>query len=100
MRTKSGTVTSNKMKDTVVVTVHTYKRHPKYKKRYRISKKFYAHDPGNQLNEGDTITIYESTPLSKLKRWTTIEPEMKKEDSNQQSKELTEETPKAEQEKS
>ncbi len=75
MRTKTGTVTSNKMKDTVVVTVHTYKSHPKYKKKYRTTKKFYAHDPGNTIQEGDTVTIYETKPLSKLKRWTVVKPE-------------------------
>ena len=74
MRTKTGTVTSDKMKDTTVITVHTYKSHPKYKKRYRVSKKFHAHDPGNQHKEGDKVTIYETAPISKLKRWTTIEP--------------------------
>ncbi|MBU1018363.1 MAG: 30S ribosomal protein S17 [Patescibacteria group bacterium] len=75
MRTKTGIVTSTKMKDTVVVTVHAYKRHPKYKKRYRVSKKHHAHDAGNKLKEGDKVTIYESRPLSKLKRWTTVNPE-------------------------
>ncbi|MBD3328074.1 30S ribosomal protein S17 [Candidatus Peregrinibacteria bacterium] len=75
MRTKKGIVTSNKMDQTVVVTVHRYQNHPKYKKRYRISKKFYAHDPENKYQIGDEITIYESTPLSKLKRWTTVKPE-------------------------
>ena len=44
MRTKKGLVTSDKMNKTIVVSVHTYKSHPKYKKRYRITKKFYAHD--------------------------------------------------------
>lgn len=71
MRTKTGTVTSNKMKDTITVTVVTYKSHPKYKKRYMVSKKFYAHNPGNTCNIGDTVVIYETRPISKLKRWTT-----------------------------
>lgn len=93
MRTKTGTVTSNKMKDTAVVTVHTYKRHPKYKKRYRVSKKFYAHDPGNQFKEGDNVTIYETKPISKLKRWTTLEAEAKVEqDTTTEVEEKTEET--------
>jgi len=69
MRTKKGTVTSSKMDKTVVVTVHTYKTHPKYKKRYRISKKFFAHDEKNTHKVGDEITIYETKPLSKHKRW-------------------------------
>lgn len=70
MRSKKGTVTSAKMDKTVVVTVHTYKTHPKYKKKYRVSKKFYAHDEANKYNVGDEVTIFETTPLSKLKRWT------------------------------
>lgn len=69
MRTKKGTVTSDKMDKTVVVTVHTYKMHPKYKKRYRITKKFYAHDQENKHKVGEEITIYETRPHSKLKRW-------------------------------
>ena len=74
MRFKKGTVTSDKMDKTIVVTVHNYKTHPKYKKRYRVSKKFYAHDPGNTFKMGDTVTIYETRPLSKSKRWTVEEP--------------------------
>lgn len=70
MRTKRGTVTSNKMDKTIVVAVHSYKIHPKYKKRYRVSKKYYAHDPENIYKVGDAVTIYETRPLSKLKRWT------------------------------
>jgi len=54
MRTKKGLVTSDKMNKTIVVSVHTYKSHPKYKKRYRITKKFYAHDENNQcLTKGN-----------------------------------------------
>lgn len=74
MRSKKGIVTSSKMDKTIVVTVHTYRTHPKYKKRYRISKKFYAHDPENSLKKGDEVTIYETKPLSKNKRWTVVEP--------------------------
>lgn len=73
MRTKTGTATSTKASKTVVVTVHTYKRHPKYFKSYRTTKTFHAHDEGNIVQEGDTVTIAESRPLSKLKRWKVIE---------------------------
>ncbi len=76
MRTKKGIVTSDKMDKTRVVTVHSYKVHPKYKKRYRVSKKFYADDPQNTFKMGDEVTIYETRPLSKLKRWTVIKPEV------------------------
>lgn len=77
MRTKTGTVVSAKNDKTIVLRVDTYKTHPKYKKRYRVSAKFHAHDPNNEYKEGDEITIYESRPLSKLKRWTTVKPEAK-----------------------
>lgn len=69
MRTKQGIVTSSKQDKTAVVTVHTYKIHSKYKKRYRSSKKFYVHDPENALKMGDTVIIGETTPISKTKRW-------------------------------
>jgi len=62
------------MEMTIVVTVHSYKTHPKYKKRFRVSKKFYAHDPEKKYKIGDEVVIYETRPLSKLKRWTVIEP--------------------------
>lgn len=75
MRTKKGIVTSDKMDKTRVVTVNSYKVHPKYKKRYRVSKKYYADDPTNTYKMGDEITIYETRPLSKLKRWTVVKPE-------------------------
>jgi len=75
MRLKKGIVTSDKMDKTIVVTVHAYKVHPKYKKSYRVSKKFYANDPENKFKLGDEVTIYETIPLSKLKRWTVQKPE-------------------------
>ncbi len=70
MRTKTGTVTSIKMNKTIVVQVDTYKTHPKYGKRYKVSSKFYAHDEENTCQVGQTVTINECRPLSKLKRWT------------------------------
>lgn len=62
------------MDKTLVITAHRYKNHPKYKKRYRVSKKYFADNPNNEYEEGDKVTIYETTPLSKLKRWTTAKP--------------------------
>lgn len=76
MRSKKGTVTSDKMDKTIVMEVHTYKSHPKYKKRYRSTKKYIADDPKNQYKIGDTVTIYETRPLSKRKRWTVVKPEI------------------------
>lgn len=73
MRTKTGVITSNKMAKTLVVTVNTYKNHPKYKKRYKVSKKFYAHaDDALQYQIGDEVTIAETRPVSKLKRWKVV----------------------------
>ena len=74
MRTKKGIVTSAKRDKTITVTVHTYKTHSKYMKRYRTSQKFQAHDPENTYKEGDEVTVYETRPLSKTKRWTTCGP--------------------------
>ena len=74
MRTKTGTITSNKMQNTLVVTVTTYKTHPKYKKRYMVSKKFYAHcEDTGKFNIGDSVTISETKPISKLKRWKVVQ---------------------------
>ena len=70
MRTITGTVVSNKMDKTVVISVDSYKSHAKYHKKYKVTKKFYAHDENNECNIGDVITIHESRPLSRLKRWT------------------------------
>lgn len=72
MRTKTGIVTSTKMDKTVVVTVDSYKTHPKYKKRYKDSSKFYAHDEANSCVLGQTVTIQETRPLSKTKRWQVV----------------------------
>ncbi|HRY91209.1 MAG TPA: 30S ribosomal protein S17 [Candidatus Gracilibacteria bacterium] len=77
MRTKKGTVISTKMDKTAVIKVENYKTHPKYKKRYKVSTKFYAHDEKNEAKVGDVVTIYETKPLSKLKRWSLTKPESK-----------------------
>jgi small subunit ribosomal protein S17 len=73
MRTKTGTVTSTKMQKTIVVTVETSHMHPKYKKRFTSSTKFYAHDEKGLAKLGDTVTVAETRPLSRLKRWTLVE---------------------------
>lgn len=69
MRTITWTVASTKMDKTIVVRVDSYRIHPKYKKKYKVSHKFYAHDESNTCKEWDVVTIKESKPLSKLKRW-------------------------------
>ncbi|MFA7686043.1 MAG: 30S ribosomal protein S17 [Candidatus Gracilibacteria bacterium] len=71
MRSKKGVVTKAVQDKTIIVTVHTYKNHPKYKKRFRTSKKYHVHNPENQKFEiGTEVTFYETRPLSKLKKWT------------------------------
>lgn len=74
MRTKTGIVAASKMNKTIVVKVVNQKMHPKYKKLMRGSKKFYAHDPECKYHEGDIVTIFETKPMSKLKRWTVVKP--------------------------
>lgn len=73
MRTKTWVVSSIKMNKTVVITVDSYETHPKYKKRYKVSNKFYAHDEKNSCSLGQVVTISETRPLSKLKRWILVE---------------------------
>lgn len=73
MRTIKGLVTSDKMDKTIVVSVDSYKSHPKYKKRYRVTRKFYAHDENNLCSENDLVIIRETRPLSKNKRWELVE---------------------------
>ncbi|MBS3903675.1 MAG: 30S ribosomal protein S17 [Anaplasmataceae bacterium] len=68
-----GEVVSDKMMKTRVVAVHRTKRHPKYGKFFRVTKKFKAHDEENTYHTGDKVKIRESKPLSKDKRWTIIE---------------------------
>jgi len=72
MRTIKGVVSSDKMDKTVVVSVHSYKTHPKYHKKYRVTTKFYAHDENNEFKVGDDVTIKEIKPMSKLKRWEVV----------------------------
>ncbi|PID87350.1 30S ribosomal protein S17 [Candidatus Gracilibacteria bacterium] len=73
MRKIKGLVTSVKMDKTAVVSVVSYKNHEKYKKRFKSTKKFYAHDEKNTCKEGDVVVIQETKPTSKLKRWEIVE---------------------------
>ncbi len=67
-----GIVVSDKMKKTVVVEVERIKEHPKYKRRYKIHKKYKAHDESQQYHVGDVVVIEETKPISKDKRWRVI----------------------------
>lgn len=72
MNTKKGTVVSKSGDKSLVVEVHQYKMHPKYRKRYRVSKKFHTHDEENTAQVGDEVTIAETRPMSKNKRWKLV----------------------------
>ncbi len=68
-----GIVTSSKMDKSIVVMVERRVKHPKYGKYLKKSSKFVAHDEKNDCNEGDTVKIMETRPLSKIKNWRLIE---------------------------
>ncbi len=67
-----GIVTSGKMDKTVVVAVDAFKAHPKYLKRYTVTKKYKAHDPENRFKAGDKVRIRQSKPRSRGKKWEVI----------------------------
>ena len=64
-----GRVLESKMAKTAVVQVDTRSSHPMYRKYVTISKKYYIHDPKEECQIGDTVSIIECRPTSKLKRW-------------------------------
>jgi small subunit ribosomal protein S17 len=68
-----GTVVSNKMNKTVVVTVERFVTHPVYKKITRRVTRLKAHDEQNQCEIGDRVRMIETRPLSKEKRWRVVE---------------------------
>jgi len=73
MRKKKGIITSTKMTGTVTVAVHSLAFHPKYKKRFRVSKKFLADLGDHKVVEGDLVVIGETRPQSKRKHFSVIE---------------------------
>lgn len=72
-RTRVGTVISDKMDKTVVVSVERLVRHPLYGRTMRQTVKFKAHDGANECGVGDRVRIMETRPLSKQKRWRVME---------------------------
>ena len=68
----TGIVVSDKMQKTVVVNVESVKEHPKYKRRYKIHKKYKAHDENSQYHVGDKVMIEETIPMSKDKHFVVI----------------------------
>jgi small subunit ribosomal protein S17 len=71
-KTLQGIVVSDKMQKTVVVQVERVKEHPKYKRRYKIHKKYKADDPSQEYHMGDKVVIEETKPISKDKSWKVI----------------------------
>lgn len=71
-RLLKGKVVSDKMSKTVVVAVTRLKEHPKYKKRYKVTKKYKAQDETDQYKIGDNVIIKQVRPISKGKRWKVI----------------------------
>ena len=72
-KTKIGKVVSDKMDKTVVVAVVDLEQHKLYKKAVKKTVKFQAHDENNDAHVGDTVSIMETRPLSKHKRWRVVE---------------------------
>lgn len=72
MITKKGTVTKKSGQKTIKVEVREYRQHPKYKKLFPVTKSFLAHDEAEKAHEGDTVTIEQCTPHSKLKTWNLV----------------------------
>ena len=72
-RVLTGVVVSDKGEKTVVVNVERKVKHPLYGKIIRRSKKYHAHDEGNEYKAGETVRIEETAPISRLKTWKVIE---------------------------
>jgi len=72
-RVLEGIVRSDKMSKTIIVETTRLKMHPKYKKQYKVSRRFKVHDEKNSGHEGDLVKFTESRPLSRTKRWTLLE---------------------------
>ncbi|MFT5600370.1 MAG: small subunit ribosomal protein S17 [Flavobacteriales bacterium] len=68
-----GIVTSSKMDKSIVIAVERKEKHAKYGKFVKKTSKFVAHDEKNDCNEGDTVRIMETRPLSKRKCWRLID---------------------------
>ena len=71
-RILTGVVVSSSSDKTITVDVTRRIKHKLYKKIIRQTKKYHAHDEKNECNVGDNVSIIESKPISKLKKWTVI----------------------------
>ncbi len=71
-RTLKGTVVSDKMTKTVVVEIRRLKKDAKYKKYFKVSSRYKAHDEKGEYHVGDVVMIQETRPMSKDKRWIVL----------------------------
>lgn len=69
IKEKMGTVVSNKMSKTIVITVENRYAHPIYGKTVKKTQRFMAHDESNSCQLGDKVIIIETKPISRKKRW-------------------------------
>ena len=72
-KVREGTVVSNAMDKTAVVSVVERVRHPRYAKTVQRTKRLYAHDADNDVRVGDRVRVAETRPFSKRKRWRIVE---------------------------
>ena len=73
IKERIGVVTSNKMDKSIVVSIARIVKHDLYGKFLNKTSKFIAHDEKNECNEGDTVKIMETRPMSKSKNWRLVE---------------------------
>ena len=71
-RTLTGVVSSDKRDKTITVMITSRATHPIYRKQFKITRKYTAHDANNEAHEGDTVLIAETRPISKTKTWTLV----------------------------
>ena len=71
-KSMTGTVTSDKMEKTIIVAVTEFKAHPKYKKKYKSTKRYKVEDRENKYKIGDIVEIAPTRPISKYKKYKVI----------------------------
>ena len=72
-KVRIGKVVSNKMRKSITVAIERRLKHPIYKKYFKKTTKFMAHDENNTASIGDVVKIMETRPISKNKRWRLVE---------------------------
>ena len=72
-KVRIGVVVSDKMQKSIVAAIKDREKHPLYGKFVKKTKKFHVHDENNEAHVGDTVSIMETRPLSKTKRWRLVE---------------------------